>query len=87
MSGTPSDPRATYHCRIELSEPLPHPFAESVWWIKADMVATVGLKRLDLFRTGRDQEGKRKYLTKLKVSEPEFERIRTAVANALGLLN
>lgn len=85
LSGTPSDPRVLYHCRLEFPEPLPDPFQQTVWWVKADMLATVGFERLDLFRTGRDQSGKRKYLTNLKVSEVQFEQIRGAVRHALGL--
>ena len=82
MSGTESDPRNSYHCRIDLDAPLPEPFAETAWWIKADMVATVGLDRLDLFRTPRDQYGKRKYLTSLRVTDDQFDLVRRTV---LGL--
>ncbi len=64
---------------------LPEPFDETIWWVKADMIATVSLERLDLFRTGRDQYGRRKYLTNLKVSEGQFGDILTAVRHALGL--
>jgi mRNA interferase MazF len=59
-----SEPRTSlpYVVRIELSEPLPHPYPQAVWWGKCDMIATVGFDRLDLFRTPRDFSGKRKYL-------------------------
>jgi mRNA interferase MazF len=85
LSGTESDPRNLYHCRIELSSPLPEPFAETVWWAKCDMVATVGLVRCDLFQTARDQFGRRKYLTDMKVSGADFDKIQTAVKHGLGL--
>ena len=85
LSGTPSDPRNLYHCQIELEAPLPEPFAAKTWWVKADMIATVGLNRLDLFRTERDQFGTRKYVTGLKISEEQFEQILTAIRHALGL--
>ncbi|PAX07563.1 type II toxin-antitoxin system PemK/MazF family toxin [Sphingomonas lenta] len=85
LSGTESDPRYRYHCRIELAQPLPEPFAERVWWVKADMTTTVGLDRLDLFRTDRDQYGKRKYLTNLRVSDEQFDLIRQTVRCAFGL--
>ena len=85
LSGTPSDPRNRYHCQIELDAPLPAPFAAQTWWVKADMIATVGLERLDLFRTDRDQLGARKYLSNLKVSEENFALILEAVRHALGL--
>lgn len=85
LSGTPSDPANLYHCKIELTAPLPAPFDETAWWVKADMIATVALHRLDLFRTERDQYGRRKYLTNLRVSEEQFTRILNAVRYALGL--
>jgi mRNA interferase MazF len=85
LSGTPSDERNLYHCKIELPAPLPAPFDETVWWVKADMLATVSLERLDLFRTERDQQGRRKYLTNLRVSEKQFEQIMIAVRHALGI--
>ncbi|UUR07493.1 type II toxin-antitoxin system PemK/MazF family toxin [Sphingomonas glaciei] len=85
LSGTPSDERNLYHCKIELTAPLPEPFAETTWWVKADMIATVSLERLDLFRTGRDQHGRRKYLNDLRVSEEHFATIKVAVGHALGL--
>jgi uncharacterized protein YifN (PemK superfamily) len=85
LSGTPSDERNLYHCRIELPAPLPKPFDDTIWWVKADMIATVSLERLDLFRTGRDQLGRRKYLTNLRVSEEQFASIKVALGHALGL--
>ena len=85
LSGTPSDERNLYHCRLELPAPLPEPFGETIWWVKADMIATVSLDRLDLFRTGRDQHGRRKYRTNLRVSEDHFALIKTAICHALGL--
>jgi uncharacterized protein YifN (PemK superfamily) len=85
LSGTESDPRNLYHCKIELAAPLPAPFDETVWWVKADMIATVSLERLDLFRTDRDQYGKRKYLTNLRVSDEQFARILDSVRHELGI--
>lgn len=85
LSGTESSPDKAYHCKITLPTPLPEPFAETVWWVKADMIATVGLERLELFRTARDQYGKRKYLSNLRVSDEHFGTIQAAVRNALGL--
>lgn len=85
LSGTPSDERDAYCCRLELLEPLPAPFDETIWWVKADMVATVALDRLELFRTPRDQYGKRKYLNQLKISNEQFDAVKAAVRIALGL--
>lgn len=85
LSGTESPANRRYHCRIELERPLPAPFDETVWWAKADMTATVSLDRLDLFQTKRDQYGKRKYLTDLKLDEAQFEAVKDAVRAAYGL--
>jgi hypothetical protein len=48
------------------------------------MLATVAFHRLDLFRTGRDQTGKRKYLHP-KVTPDDLARIRACVLAALGI--
>ena len=85
LSGTESPEDRKYHCRIELDDPLPQPFDETVWWAKADMCATVSLDRLDLFQTDRDQYGRRKYRTDLRLDEDQFERIKEATRWALGL--
>uniref|UniRef100_UPI00403EF954 type II toxin-antitoxin system PemK/MazF family toxin n=1 Tax=Novosphingobium sp. ZN18A2 TaxID=3079861 RepID=UPI00403EF954 len=85
LSGTESAATCRYQCKITLKQPLPEPFAETVWWVKADMIATVGLDRLDLFHTARDQYGKRKYFSNLRVSDEQFDLIKDAVRHALGL--
>ena len=85
LSGTPPAREVAYQCRIELAEALPPPFVQRVWWAKADMLATVGFGRLDLFRTGRDHEsGRRRYLHP-KLTEDDFKRVLECVVNALGL--
>ncbi|UWS03115.1 type II toxin-antitoxin system PemK/MazF family toxin [Phaeobacter inhibens] len=83
LSTTPPDRIAPHHCQIELPYSLPH-FPETTCWVKADMLATVGFERLDLFRTERDQTGKRKYLTP-RVSEDEFEKVRACLRVALDI--
>jgi mRNA interferase MazF len=85
LSGTPSAPGCQYQCKITLDSPLPEPFDEIDWWVKADMLATVGLDRLDLFQSKRDQYGKRKYFSNLRVSEETFELVKDTVRQALGL--
>jgi mRNA interferase MazF len=76
--------RRYYVVRIELSQALPEPFGETVWWAKCDMIATVGFHRLDLFGTNRDQNGKRKYLHPM-LSAAEFASVQDAVLAGLGL--
>jgi uncharacterized protein YifN (PemK superfamily) len=85
LSNTPSAPGCLYQCKITLGEPLPAPFSETEWWVKADMIATVGLDRLDLFQTPRDHYGHRKYLSNLRISEEQFELVKATVRQALGL--
>ena len=86
LSGDPNDHPSKWDVRLDFDPPLPHPFVYRVAWAKCDMLATVGFDRLDMFRTERDQYGKRKYL-QIKVSPVDLERIRTGVLFALGLGN
>ena len=83
LSTTAPDRQAPYHCTISLPYALPN-FEQIECWVKADMLATVGFHRLELFRTDRDQKGQRKYLTP-KISEEDFEKVRECVKAALGL--
>jgi mRNA interferase MazF len=63
---------------------LPEPYDDPIVWAKCDMVATVCFARLDLFRTGRDQTGKRKYLHP-KLAAEDLARIKQGVLWGLGL--
>jgi uncharacterized protein YifN (PemK superfamily) len=84
LSGTEPKRDVPYVVRLEFPRPLPDPFGYPVMWAKCDMLATVGFERLDLFRTERDQFGRRKYL-KLKLSIDDLGRIQTGLLHALGL--
>lgn len=84
LSTSPPDRPLDYVVEISLAQPLPEPFASPVMWAKCDMVATVGFTRLDLFRTVRDQEGKRKYLT-IRLPSEDLEKIRSGVRRGLGI--
>ena len=86
LSGSPPDHVEEYHCQIEFARPLPKPWDSPSHWVKADMLATVALRRLDLIAGGRDHEGKRKYLNIL-IREDDFRRIQDCVRHALGLLS
>lgn len=85
LSTTPSVHEAPYVVRLELTPPLPEPFVAPLAWAKCDMLATVSFARLDMFRTPRDQYGRRKYL-KRGLSPEDLERIRQGILAALGLL-
>jgi uncharacterized protein YifN (PemK superfamily) len=72
-----------YQVKVVLDDELPGwPGLER--WAKADMLATVGFHRLDLFRTSRDPSGRRKYL-QMKLNPDQFKAVRIAMLHALGL--
>ncbi|MDO8409361.1 MAG: type II toxin-antitoxin system PemK/MazF family toxin [Phenylobacterium sp.] len=81
----PAGPQA-YHLALNVEPPLPSPFDAADVWVKADMIATVSFERLDLFRTARDQYGKRKYLQP-RLSADQLAALRRCVAHALGLID
>lgn len=83
LSGTEPAHAVPYVVRIELAEPLPSPFPQSVFWVKCDMLATVSFERLDLFRTSR-QDGLRQYLHP-KMDDAAFDAVMTGVLHGLGL--
>lgn len=83
LSGTEPDRELEYVIRLELEQELPDPYKFKVWWAKCDMLATVAFARLDLFRTGRDQDGRRKYLHP-KISEADFSRVCNGIRRSLG---
>jgi uncharacterized protein YifN (PemK superfamily) len=83
LSTTPPAKQSDHQCQIQIPLSLPD-FPALECWVKADMIATVAFERLELFRTARDQYGKRKYLQP-KVSEFDFEKIKACIISALGL--
>lgn len=85
LSGTePPKDDLKYVVRLEgLNLPSPYD-QEEIVWAKCDMVATVRFERLDFFRTGRDQQGRRKYLHP-KLSAEDLERVKEGVLWGLGL--
>jgi len=74
----------TYQCQITLDRELPHPFPFRSFWAKADMLATVGFGRLDLFHTQRDQTGRRRYIQP-RLNAEELQRVRRCILCALGM--
>ncbi len=84
LSGTAPPRAVAYVVRLELETPLPEPFQQRIWWAKCDMIATVGFARLDLFRTGRDRDGKRKYLHPL-LPKSDMDRVICGILAGLGL--
>ena len=84
LSSTPPPHLVDYVIQLTLPKPLPAPFEGPVCWAKCDMVATVNFERLDLFRTERDQSGKRKFIHPVLGAEG-LDRVRQGVMAALGL--
>jgi mRNA interferase MazF len=84
LSTSPPPAGVAYAVRIAMAPPLPTPFDTPVMWAKCDMLATVGFDRLDLFRTERDQTGRRRYLHP-KLSVEDLDRIRQGLLAALGM--
>jgi uncharacterized protein YifN (PemK superfamily) len=83
LSSDPGTHELPYIVRLNLKPTLPEPFGYQVVWAKCDMLATVSFERLDMFRTERDQYGRRKYLQP-RLPEVDLLRIRNGIAAALG---
>lgn len=84
LSGERPNHVEDYHYVLKFAPPLPPPWDAPYFWVKADMVNTVGFHRLDLIRTGRDHEGKRKYLN-IRIEPQELKAIQACVLRGLGL--
>ena len=72
----------SYVVRVEFLQPLPDPFPHNVFWAKCDMVATVGLARLD--RVKSKIQGIREYRA-YHLGDVEMAAILAGVRAALGL--
>ena len=85
LSGSPPRETVAYQCPVTFPEPLPAPFVNAEWWAKADMLATVGFNRLDLFRTLRDPNTGERAFLQIRVSKGQLAAIRLAVLHALAI--
>lgn len=81
----PPAPGLAYVHELNLNPALPDPFGKPLMWVKADMLATVSFGRLDLFRTARLPDGKRKYLHP-KVPATDMAAIERCICVALGIV-
>lgn len=84
LSTTPPHRQTAYQCEITLPFAPPAPFSATGVWAKADMLATLSLARLDLFRSPRDEAGRRRYLT-MRIADADLRRVRACLVHALGL--
>lgn len=84
LSRTPPKNPVKYQCLLTLTQDIPS-YEGREKWAKADMLATVGMDRIDLPRLERDRaSGLRRYLT-MKVTPDQLKLIQTAVLHALGM--
>lgn len=74
----------SFHCEIELENPLPDPWNAEKHWVKGDMIYAIGFHRIELFRDGRDENGKRIYSQK-PLSNEHIKQIKRCVLNGLGM--
>ncbi|MBA2116824.1 type II toxin-antitoxin system PemK/MazF family toxin [Bremerella alba] len=82
LSGTVPNPVLPHHHKIN-PDSLPQRVADKgEWWVKGDMIATVGFFRLDRVKEGRNHHGKRQYSTK-KVSKADLLAVKMCVIHAL----
>lgn len=84
LSTTAPVQAVSYVVELSVPMPLPSPFDAQTVWAKCDMLATVSFERLDLFRTKRDQSGRRKYLHP-RLGVDDLARVRGAILSALGM--
>jgi len=59
LSSTAPRPVLGFHCQIDIEPRLPAEFFSDGVWVKGDMIYSVGFHRLDLIRTGKDDQGRR----------------------------
>ncbi len=84
MSITPPDVIMSYHYKLYFPKPLPPPFDSSFKWVKGDMFATVSLERINLPYAGKNDKGKRMYVTMI-VEDGDLKKIRECMLHALAL--
>ena len=84
LSTTPPRFDVPYVHKLVLEKPLTPAFPDREMWAKIDMLATVGFQRLDLFRTNRDQTGRRRYFMP-KISAKDLDTIRYGIGYICGL--
>lgn len=84
LSTTAPTPAMEYHCQIDLDPPLPEKWVSLGLWIKGDMICSVSLDRLDFIRTGKHDDGRRKYYFH-KLPRQTISGIRGCILAGLGL--
>lgn len=83
LSTTEPNIMERYHYELIFNPPLPSPFNKEKFWVKCDMVNSVGLWRLDLLYN-KDNNGIKRDYIKPRVSKEELMDIRNCVVESLG---
>jgi len=83
LSTTRPNPIEPFHCKIKLPDEIPANLSPECW-VKGDMVYSFSLGRFDLYRSGRNRDGKREYY-KGRVAEDIMKKVRKAVGSAIGI--
>jgi mRNA interferase MazF len=84
LSSTAPNQPMDYHCQVRIVPALPAPWTAPSYWVKADMLATVGFNRLELIREKRQSFQARKNVIPV-LGPDELLTIRNCVLHALGL--
>ncbi|MDD3449038.1 MAG: type II toxin-antitoxin system PemK/MazF family toxin [Gammaproteobacteria bacterium] len=84
MSTTTPEVIAPYHFKLHMDPVLPEPYSSPFQWVKADMVYTVSLHRLNLPFAGKDETGKRMYDVRV-VDRADLLKIQQCMLHGLGL--
>jgi len=75
---------AAYHFKLHVDPVLPKPYSAKFHWVKADMVYTVSLDRLNLPFEGKDATGRRRYDIRV-IAKADLLSIQRCVLNGQGL--
>jgi len=83
LSTTDPDPISKFHCYIEFDPLLPAPYDSRHMWVKADMIYTMSLDRMNM-PFYKDESGRRQYVEHY-LTEDQFKIVTGCVLEGLGL--
>lgn len=83
LSTTPPVPPQAYHVQILIKPPLRKPYNNPIAWVKADMLYTVSIDRLD--RPSKFDQNKNRVYYKQVVSADVMTKIEDAILCGLGI--
>jgi len=83
LSTTPPVPPQAYNVQIVIQPPLRKPYDDPIAWVKADMLYTVSINRLD--RPSRFDQNRKRIYYKQVVSVDIMSMIEEAILCGLGI--